>query len=115
MENDNETTNKKIFTITENDAQQQGEFVLPIMLYRILLLLILVLAADFETALKATGFGWFNFVLLLISIAAGLAPIFETTTMSLVFPAAQCDLDLSLQDKGTLNAITYLGICDLKI
>lgn len=119
MENDNETTNKKIFTIIENDAQhkpqQQGEFVLPKLLYRVLLLLFLVSAADFETALKATGFGWFNFVLLLISIAAGLAPIFETTTMSLVFPAAQCDLDLSLQNKGTLNAITYLGICNLKI
>lgn len=35
--------------------------------------------------------------------------MFETTTMSLVFPAAQCDLDLSLQNKGTLNAVTYLG------
>lgn len=29
--------------------------------------------------------------------------------MSYVFPAAQCDLDLSLQDKGMLNAATYIG------
>lgn len=68
--------------------------------------------ADFETALLATGFGRFNYILLLISVPAALAPMFETTTMSLVFPAAQCDLDLSLQNKGTLNAITYLGITD---
>ncbi|KAL3279270.1 hypothetical protein HHI36_016780 [Cryptolaemus montrouzieri] len=35
--------------------------------------------------------------------------VIETTTMSYVFPAAQCDLDLSLGDKGMLNAITYGG------
>lgn len=29
--------------------------------------------------------------------------------MAYVFPAAQCDLDLSLEDKGLLNAITYSG------
>lgn len=66
-------------------------------------------AADFETALAATGFGKFNLILLLIAFPAALAPVFESTTMSYVFPAAQCDLDLSLQNKGTLNAITYLG------
>lgn len=32
--------------------------------------------------------------------------------MSYVFPAAQCDLDLSLQDKGLLNAATYIGADD---
>lgn len=65
--------------------------------------------ADFETALAATGFGKFNFILLIIAIPAALAPMFESTTMSFVFPAAQCDLDLTLQNKGTLNAVTYLG------
>ncbi|KAL3279279.1 hypothetical protein HHI36_016787, partial [Cryptolaemus montrouzieri] len=30
--------------------------------------------------------------------------------MSYVFPAAQCDLDLNLGDKGLLNAITYVGM-----
>lgn len=66
-------------------------------------------AADFETAIVATGFGRFNYALLLLSIPAALSPMFETTTMSLVFPAAQYDLNLSLGNKGVLNAITYLG------
>lgn len=30
--------------------------------------------------------------------------------MSMIFPRAQCDLHLSLADKGTLNATTYVGM-----
>ncbi|XP_068910936.1 synaptic vesicle glycoprotein 2B-like isoform X2 [Tenebrio molitor] len=66
--------------------------------------------ADFETAISATKFGKYNLLLILIAIPAGWSSIFETTTMSYVFPAAQCDLDLSLDDKGLLNAVTYLGM-----
>lgn len=29
--------------------------------------------------------------------------------MSLILPSAECDLGLSLVDKGVLNAITYAG------
>lgn len=65
--------------------------------------------ADFEKAISATGFGKFNYLLYLISITAGWSSIFETTTMSYVFPAAQCDLELTLSNKGQLNAVTYLG------
>jgi hypothetical protein len=65
--------------------------------------------ADFETAITATGFGRFNIILILISIPSGWSSIFETTTMSYVFPAAQCDLSLTLDNKGFLNAITYIG------
>lgn len=35
--------------------------------------------------------------------------VFSTTTMSLILPSAECDLNLSLVDKGTLNAVTYAG------
>ncbi|KAJ3627118.1 hypothetical protein MTP99_014522 [Tenebrio molitor] len=66
--------------------------------------------ADFETAITATGFGRFNIILILISIPSGWSSIFETTTMSYVFPAAQCDLSLTLDNKGFLNAITYIGM-----
>ncbi|XP_064212298.1 synaptic vesicle glycoprotein 2C [Tribolium castaneum] len=66
--------------------------------------------ADFETAIGATGFGKFNIILLLIAMPAGWSSIFETTTMSYVFPAAQCDLSLTLENKGFLNAITYIGM-----
>ncbi|XP_045461406.1 synaptic vesicle glycoprotein 2B-like isoform X2 [Harmonia axyridis] len=67
-------------------------------------------AADFEEAISATKFGKFNLILILIAIPSGWSSIFETTTMSYVFPAAQCDLSLSLGDKGVLNAVTYIGM-----
>lgn len=65
--------------------------------------------ADFETAISAAQFGKFNFILILLALPMCWCTIFETTTMSYVFPAAQCDLDLSLEDKGLLNAVTYGG------
>lgn len=65
--------------------------------------------ADFETAITASGYGKFNVILYVIAAAAGWASVFETTTMSYVFPAAECDLNLSLSDKGLLNAVTYAG------
>lgn len=71
--------------------------------------------ADFETAIAATGFGKFNIILLLIAIPSGWSSIFETTTMSYVFPAAQCDLSLTLENKGFLNAITYIGKPQLRL
>lgn len=30
--------------------------------------------------------------------------------MSLILPSAECDLNLSLVDKGILNAVTYMGM-----
>lgn len=65
--------------------------------------------ADFETAISATGFGKFNIIYMIVAIPAGFGSQFESTTLSYVLPAAQCDLNLSLQDKGTLNAISYIG------
>lgn len=65
--------------------------------------------ADFETAISASGYGKFNLILYVISTAAGWSSVFETTTMSYVFPAAECDLQLTLGHKGLLNAITYAG------
>lgn len=65
--------------------------------------------ADFETAIAATGYGRFNYYLLLVSLAASFSSSFATTTMSYILPAAQCDLSLSLVDKGMLNACTYVG------
>ncbi|XP_037943092.1 synaptic vesicle glycoprotein 2B-like [Teleopsis dalmanni] len=66
--------------------------------------------ADFETAISASGFGLFNFILLLAAIPAKSAVIFQTTTMSYVMPVAECDLKLTLLDKGVLNAMTYAGM-----
>ncbi|CAH1111066.1 unnamed protein product [Psylliodes chrysocephalus] len=66
--------------------------------------------ADFERAISASGYGKFNVILYIISTAAGWSSVFETTTMSYVFPAAECDLKLTLNDKGWLNAVTYAGM-----
>ncbi|CAO1431496.1 unnamed protein product [Diamesa tonsa] len=65
---------------------------------------------DFETAIAATGYGKFNYIMLLIAIPCCFGSVFETTTMSLILPSAECDLNLSLVDKGILNAITYCGM-----
>lgn len=66
--------------------------------------------ADFETAIAATGYGRFNYILLLVAMPCCMTTVFETTTMSYVLPSAECDLNLSLADKGMLNAITYTGM-----
>lgn len=66
--------------------------------------------ADFETAIAATGYGRFNYLLLLVAMPCCIGTVFETTTMSYVLPSAECDLRLSLVDKGTLNAVTYVGM-----
>ncbi|KAJ8919147.1 hypothetical protein NQ315_012133 [Exocentrus adspersus] len=67
-------------------------------------------AATFEQAVTMTGFGKFNILLILLILPGMWAPIFETTTMSYSFAFAHCDLDLTLEDKGYLNSITYLGM-----
>lgn len=66
--------------------------------------------ADFERAIVASQWGKFNLILYVLSITSGWTSVFETTTMSYVFPAAECDLKLTLQHKGMLNAITYIGM-----
>lgn len=66
--------------------------------------------ADFETAIAATGYGRFNYLLLLVAMPCCIGTVFETTTMSYVLPSAECDLRLSMVDKGTLNAVTYGGM-----
>ncbi|XP_076252229.1 synaptic vesicle glycoprotein 2B-like isoform X1 [Rhynchophorus ferrugineus] len=67
-------------------------------------------AATFEEAVTATKFGKFNVILILLTIPAGLCAPFDTATMSFTFVAAQCDLNLSLNHKGLLNAIVYAGM-----
>ncbi|GAB0086198.1 synaptic vesicle glycoprotein 2B-like [Sergentomyia squamirostris] len=66
--------------------------------------------ADFETAISHTGYGRFNILILVIALFCCCASINETTTIAYILPSAQCDLDLSLENKGILNAITYMGM-----
>ncbi|KAM8721416.1 hypothetical protein ACLKA7_007311 [Drosophila subpalustris] len=65
---------------------------------------------DFETAIDTAGFGLFNILLILVAIPSAMGTVYETSTMSYILPSAECDLRLSLLDKGVLNAITYAGM-----
>jgi hypothetical protein len=85
-----------------------------VLTYLVIFSIISECGADFETAISETGFGIFNFLLLLVTIPSILTTQFETSALSYVFPAAQCDLNLSLEDKGSVNAITYTGTYFLK-
>ncbi|ALC46518.1 CG31272, partial [Drosophila busckii] len=66
--------------------------------------------ADFDKAIVASGFGRFNLILLLMSVPATCANMFESTTMSYILPVAECDLHLTLTDKGVLNGCAYAGM-----
>ncbi|XP_017471115.1 PREDICTED: synaptic vesicle glycoprotein 2C [Rhagoletis zephyria] len=66
--------------------------------------------ANFEKAMDTAGFGIFNLLLLIVASFAAFASVFETTTMSYLLPVAECDLKMTLFDKGILNAATYAGM-----
>ncbi len=66
-------------------------------------------AADFETAISASGHGLFHYLLLFAGLPCCAATLYETSTMSYILPSADCDLHLTLTDKGVLNGVTYAG------
>ena len=73
--------------------------------------------ANFEEAVAATGYGKFHYLLYLVIIPASWASGFDTSTTSMIAPSAECDLNLTLFQKGILNAIVYAGknkLCLLK-
>lgn len=69
-----------------------------------------VVESSFEDAIKESGFGKFNYII--ITLAGGLmaCAFIELTSVNFILPIAQCDLDLSTTDKGILSAIGYVGI-----
>ncbi|KAM7361417.1 uncharacterized protein ACRADG_011793 [Cochliomyia hominivorax] len=66
--------------------------------------------ANFDKAIEAAGFGLFNLLLFIVALFAILANVFSTTTMAYILPIAECDLKLTLLNKGTLNSATYAGM-----
>lgn len=56
-----------------------------------------------------TGYGKFNYLLLLAVVPAGFSSVYGSTAMSYVLPSAECDLGLTLLDKGLLNSMTFAG------
>lgn len=66
--------------------------------------------ANFEEALRRTGFGKFNYLLVILSGAVLSTVLLETLGISFILPVAECDLNLSTKDKGLLSAIAFVGI-----
>ncbi|XP_066138211.1 synaptic vesicle glycoprotein 2B-like [Euwallacea fornicatus] len=66
--------------------------------------------ASFEEAITATQFGRYNIMLAFLAMLSSFCTVFDTSTMSYTFVAAHCDLELTLSDKGLLNAVTYAGM-----
>ncbi|KAG8034392.1 hypothetical protein G9C98_007468 [Cotesia typhae] len=67
-------------------------------------------AADFETALSATGFGTFNIFIVLALIPIAWANAFDMTSAAFVLASAECDLELTFIRKGLLCSSVYIGM-----
>ncbi|KAH8267624.1 hypothetical protein KR018_009088, partial [Drosophila ironensis] len=65
---------------------------------------------DFETAIAQCGFGLFNIFVLFSAVTCLSAMVFSASSLSYVMPSAECDLDLTLFQKGMINAVTYAGM-----
>ncbi|XP_076294718.1 synaptic vesicle glycoprotein 2C isoform X2 [Lasioglossum baleicum] len=66
--------------------------------------------ANFERAIISSGYGKFNYLLLLALLPASFSSIFSSSAISYVLPSAQCDLGLTMFDKGLLNSMTFAGM-----
>ncbi|XP_024883775.1 synaptic vesicle glycoprotein 2B-like isoform X1 [Temnothorax curvispinosus] len=66
--------------------------------------------ADFERAIVSAGYGKFNYLLLLAVLPASFSSIFSSSAMSYVLPSAECDLQLTMFDKGLLNSMAFVGM-----
>ncbi|XP_062124873.1 synaptic vesicle glycoprotein 2B isoform X3 [Drosophila sulfurigaster albostrigata] len=66
--------------------------------------------ADFETAIAECGFGLFNVYILFCAMPCLAAMVFSASAMSYVMPMTECELKLSLLDKGIMHAVTYAGM-----
>lgn len=63
-----------------------------------------------EEAIIKTGFGKFNIFLILICGLVLSCGFLETSSIGLILPIAQCELNLTNFDKGLIGSIGYVGI-----
>ncbi|XP_031832422.1 synaptic vesicle glycoprotein 2C [Nomia melanderi] len=66
--------------------------------------------ANFETAIAASGYGKFQYLLLLTIIPVTWSTSIDTSNVSIILPSAECDLQMTLLQKGLLNAVTFVGM-----
>ncbi|KOB75194.1 putative synaptic vesicle protein, partial [Operophtera brumata] len=65
---------------------------------------------EINSAYKTCKFGLFHVKLLSIAFTGFIAGVLVSNTTSYLLPSAECDLKMSLVQKGILNAIPYLGM-----
>lgn len=66
--------------------------------------------ADFEGAIENTGYGLFHYILLGVCGLVSTSEEMDVISMSFILPSAECDLDLTTQNKGWLNSIIFIGM-----
>ena len=66
--------------------------------------------ADFEGAIEHTGYGLFHYILLGVCGFVSTSEEMDVISMSFILPSAECDLDLTTQNKGWLNSIIFIGM-----
>lgn len=64
---------------------------------------------EIDAALKACTFGIFQIRLLAITFVAYVSACLISSTTGYLLPVAECDLHMTLLQKGLLNAIPYTG------
>ncbi|KAG8231225.1 hypothetical protein J437_LFUL005899, partial [Ladona fulva] len=68
------------------------------------------IGADFETAIGLAGVGKFNYFLMFICGSVFANAAIGIASISFVLPSAQCDFQLSSEDKGRLSASPNIGM-----
>ncbi|GJQ67462.1 hypothetical protein Trydic_g5120 [Trypoxylus dichotomus] len=66
--------------------------------------------ADFEGAIENTGYGLFHYILLAVCGLVSTSEEMDVISMSFILPSAECDLNLTTQNKGWLNSIIFVGM-----
>ncbi|XP_076245974.1 putative transporter SVOPL [Calliopsis andreniformis] len=66
--------------------------------------------ADFETAINVAGYGKFQFLLFFAIIPVSWSTSINTSSMAIILPSVECDLQITFFEKGVLNAIIFLGM-----
>jgi hypothetical protein len=65
---------------------------------------------DYEEALSIIGFGKFQYILFVIMTIANASDAVELICISFVMPSAECDLNMTTEQKGYLSSVVFIGI-----
>lgn len=63
-----------------------------------------------DDALARTGFGKFNYILIVLTGAVLGCVFLETVSINVILPVAQCDLEMTTQNKSLLSTVGFVGL-----